>query len=128
MTESRYAVLIGVSNYQDQSLQILQSPMNDVDGLNEILLSKEYGNFSETFPLKNKPSHEVLLKIEQVLEKARKNDLVLIYYSGHGKQDRTGKLHLAAINTQVDFLKSTSIPLESIKNYMTPRYFLWVKR
>ena len=71
MTENRYAVLIGISHYQDQNLQTLKYPENDVDGLNEIFLSKEHGNFSETLPLKNKPSHEILLEIEQILESHR---------------------------------------------------------
>ena len=118
MIENRYAILIGISQYQDQNLQSLQCPENDVDGLNELLISKEYGNFSETITLKNKPNHEVLLQIEKILENAKKNDLVLIYYSGHGKQDRSGRLNLATTNTIVEYLKSTSISIDSIKNYI----------
>lgn len=55
MTEQRYAILIASSQFEDDNLQKLKCPENDVDGLDRILKSKEYGNFSNTFPLKNSP-------------------------------------------------------------------------
>lgn len=118
MSERRYGILIASSQYQDQRLQNLRCPENDVDGLNEVLISKEHGNFSETSVLKNRPHHEVLLKFNQVLKKAGKDDLVLFYYSGHGKLNAAGKLHLATTDTIVDSLEATSIPLDTLKNYI----------
>jgi len=116
MDENRYAILIASSSFQDQNLQNLRCPENDVDGLNEILKSREYGNFSETWPLKNSVSYDILNTINQVFKKAHQNDLVLIYFSGHGKLDRAGRLHLATTNTIVDLMETTSIPIESLKN------------
>jgi formylglycine-generating enzyme required for sulfatase activity len=117
MTERRYGVLIASSRFPDEpKLEDLRCPENDVDGLNEVLRSPEHGQFSETFILKNKPHYEVLKNINQVLWQASKDDLVLIYYSGHGKLDFTGQLHLATIDTVVDLLVSTSIPVERIKS------------
>lgn len=118
MSEQRYGVLIASSQYQDQRLGCLRFPENDVDGLNEILSSKDYGNFNEISVLKNRPHHEILLKINQILKKAKKDDLVLIYYSGHGKLNEAGKLHLATTDTDVDSLEATSLPVDSIKSYM----------
>jgi len=117
MEELRYGILIAESKYEDPRLQNLQCPESDVDGLNEILKQKDLGNFAETFVLKNADNGEVLIKINQILKKAGKNDLVLIYYSGHGKLNDAGKLHLATANTNVDVLESTSIPVDTIKNY-----------
>lgn len=116
MSERRYAVLIASSEYQDPKLSALRCPENDVDGLNEILTS--YCDFSEVSVLKNRPHHEILLKIYQVLQKAGKDDLVLIYYSGHGRQNRLGKLYLATNDTIVDSADATSIPIENIKSYI----------
>ena len=118
MTERRYAVLIASSQFEDQSLQKLQCPENDVDGFDKILRSEEYGNFSATFPLKNVPNHAVQEKIEQVIQTADKDDLILIYYSGHGKLDRAGKLHLATTNTNINILKSTSVSINFIKELL----------
>ncbi|MGD0951556.1 MAG: caspase family protein [Methanotrichaceae archaeon] len=116
MAKNRYAVLIASSNFQDPNLDHLECPDNDVEGLNEILISKEYGNFCETYPLKNETRYNILEKIEEVFEKADKDDLVLIYYSGHGKQDGKGKLYLTTTDTKVKLLKTTSILLDNIKN------------
>lgn len=118
MSERRYAVLIASSQYPGEpKLQDLRCPENDADGLNQIFTSKVYGEFTETFVLKNRPHHEVLLKINQVLKRADKNDLVLLYYSGHGKLDPAGRLHLATVDTVISTLEATSIPVESIRNY-----------
>lgn len=119
MSEQRYAVLIACSCYPNEpKLQDLRCPENDVDGLNEVLTSLAHGEFTESIVLKNRNHHEILLKINQTLKGAGKDDLVLIYYSGHGKLDAAGRLHLTTINTVVDSLEATSIPIGSIRNYV----------
>jgi hypothetical protein len=120
MTEARYAVLIGSSDFPDERklLPSLRCPVRDVEGFARILKSERYGGFTETIALKNRPSHEILPIINKVLKRAQKNDLVLIYYSGHGKLNPTGALHLATFNTQIETLESTSIPVSNIRNYI----------
>jgi uncharacterized caspase-like protein len=119
VSERRYAVLIAASRFPDEpKLQPLRCPENDADGLHEVLSSKTHGDFTDAVVLKNVPHHEALLKINQVLKRAEKEDFVLIYYSGHGKLDMAGRLHLATLNTTVDALEATSIPVESIRNYV----------
>ena len=119
MADRRYAVLIAGSRFPDEPrLQDLRLPENDVDGLNAVLGSEERGQFSQTYVLKNRPSYEVLRQINQVLRQVEKTDLVLIFYSGHGKLNRTGQLHLATVDTVLDALESTSVPVQSIKNFV----------
>lgn len=119
MSERRYAVLIAASQFPaEPGLQTLRCPENDVDGLNAVLASAKHGGFAETFVLKNVPHWEALLKINQVLKRAEKDDFVLIFYSGHGKLDLAGRLHLAAANTVIETLEASSIPVESIRNYV----------
>ena len=119
MADRRYAVLIAGSRFPDEPrLQDLRLPENDVDGLNAVLGSEERGQFSQTYVLKNRPSYEVLRQINQVLRQVEKTDQVLIFYSGHGKLNRTGQLHLATVDTVLDALESTSVPVQSIKNFV----------
>jgi hypothetical protein len=120
MEEQRYAVLIASSQYpQDPSrLHSLRCPERDVDGLNEILASEEYGYFSNISVLKNVPHYSCTRKIHEVLKSARRDDLVLIYYSGHGKLDLQGSLYLATFDTEIEALEVTSIPVESIRKYI----------
>jgi hypothetical protein len=119
VSERRYAVLIGSSQFPDEpKLLPLRAPENDVDGLYEILKPKDLGNFTEISVLKNKSSHEAEIAILSVLSQAEKNDLVVIYYSGHGKLDPAGRLHLAMANTRLNVLGATSIPVSRIRDFV----------
>ena len=119
MAERRFAVLIANSRFPDEPrLLDLRLPENDVDGLYEVLSSPDRGQFTEIFRLKNRPSHEVLRQINQVLRQAERDDLVLIYYSGHGKLNLAGQLHLATTDTVLDVLEATSVPVQSIRNFV----------
>ena len=119
MTGDRHAVLIGNTLYPDEpKLQDLRCPERDVDGLNDLLKARERGGFTTTTVLKDKPHYEVLLGINRALKQANKGDLVLIYYSGHGKLDLANRLYLCAVNTQIDTLEATSVPVQSIKDYI----------
>lgn len=118
MPEKRYAILIAGSRYPDEpNLHDLRCPENDVDAVNEILSSPDFGQFTETFVFKNRPSHEIVQEINRVLFDAGKDDLVLLYFSGHGKQSRSGALSLATTDTRIPALESTSILAETIKYY-----------
>src|ERR1051326_9124768 len=113
----RYAVLIGSSKYpQDERLLALRCPEKDVDELELVLKSEDYGYFNEIIVLKDSPFHVCNRKILQVLKLAKQDDLVLIYYSGHGKLDMEGSLYLATVDTQIDDLEGTSIPAEYIRD------------
>jgi predicted metallopeptidase len=119
MSERRFGILIASSRFPNEPmLEDLRFPENDVDGLNELLASQDHGQFTQTFVLKNKLHHEILLKINQVLREADKNDLVLIYYSGHGKLNPAGKLHLTSTDSVINALEATSIPVSTIKDYV----------
>ncbi|KQC04788.1 MAG: hypothetical protein APR53_09660 [Methanoculleus sp. SDB] len=119
MTSNRYAILIASSKFMDNRLNNLRCPPKDIEKFGELLESPKYGRFTKVVRCLNEPSHEILLKIEKLLQEAKKDGLVLIYYSGHGKrQQNTGSLHLATCNTQVDHLNSTSIPVETVKEYV----------
>ncbi|MCI5147667.1 MAG: ABC transporter substrate-binding protein, partial [Candidatus Electrothrix sp. AR3] len=93
MPEKRYAILIASSSYPNEpGLSTLRCPQQDVDAVDAILRSPEFGQFNETFVFKNRPNHVIQEKIETVLSEAGKDDLVLIYFSGHGKLNPSGEL------------------------------------
>src|SRR5512138_3030299 len=96
MTEKKYAVLIGNGEFQDSNLlPPLRCSVNDATAFNEVLRSRIYGLFDDTVVLTDRPSYEILREMNRFLNKADKEDLVLIYYSGHGKVNTNGTLHLA---------------------------------
>ena len=119
MSEERRAILIASSQFPaEPRLTPLRCPENDVEGLNRLLCSEVHGGYQEVVPLKNRAHHEVLRTINVTLRRAKKGDSVLIYYSGHGKLDLAGHLYLAAPDTEVEALESTSIPVATILHYI----------
>jgi len=121
MSEVRHAVLIGNNKYPyEPRLSTLRCPENDVAGIQERLTSPRNGLFDpiNIAAIVNAPNHEVLQTVERTIRTVTRNDLLLIYYSGHGQCDEAGRLHLATLNTRMDTLGSTSVPIDQIKSYI----------
>ena len=115
----RVAVLIASSEFPDEpALERLVAPERDVEGMLEVLLAEKGGVFDEVVTLKNQPSQKVRLAINRALRNAGRDDQLLIYYSGHGKLDPTGKLCLAMSDTVLDVLQASSIRIGEIKDFL----------
>jgi hypothetical protein len=115
----RYGILVASSRFPEtgNKLGALRCPENDVDGLYEVLTRSDLGGFdaASTLVLKNVASHEAFKRINQMLKRAGKDDLVVLYYSGHGKQqDVNGHLHLAMVDTDLEALESTSLAVDRL--------------
>jgi formylglycine-generating enzyme required for sulfatase activity len=116
MAERRFGILIASSTFpEDPKLEDLRYPENDVQGLKIILASKDRGGFSDIKTFVNAPHYEILPILNRTLKSADKSDLVLIYYSGHGKLNSTNRLHLTTTNTDAYALESTSISIGGIR-------------
>ena len=62
--------------------------------MQQILQNPEIGSFSEVRTLLN-PNRQVMEEaIETVFSERQENDLVLLYFSGYGIKDDSGKLYL----------------------------------
>ncbi len=115
MTQRR-AILIAASEFPEEpSLQALRCPKNDVAGLAEALTSPEFGMFTDPLIFVNEPSHSTERAINRVFKEAGRDDQILIYYSGHGKQDSAGHLHLATTDTEADALETSSIAVGTLR-------------
>jgi hypothetical protein len=110
---NKYAVLCGNSQFPDEAdknkLPDLACPEKDVDGLAKAL-SSEQGEF-DVLSLKNKPSYQVLHELQRTVNKTQQDDLLLLYYSGHGKPNKSGILYLTSFDTVVTELEATAIPI-----------------
>ncbi len=112
----KYAILIGNSQFPEESdkakLPDLACPVQDVDGLSKVLAS-ERGKF-DVSPLKNEPSYKILRELQRKLKQATSDDLFLLYYSGHGKPNKSNILHLTTFDTVVAELATSSISMNRI--------------
>jgi formylglycine-generating enzyme required for sulfatase activity len=117
MTEGRRtAILIAASEFPEEpSLQTLRCPKNDVAGLAEALTSPDFGLFTDPLTFINEPSHSTLRAVNRVFKEAGREDQILIYYSGHGKQDGAGNLYLATSDTEADTLETSSIAVGTLR-------------
>ena len=111
----RYALIIGNSDYQDASLARLLKPAQDVEGLAAVLRDPEIGAFDEVLPLVDQPENKVRREIGRFCTGKRRDDLLLLYFSGHGVLDDQGQLHLAVHDTERNYLSSTAVAASFIK-------------
>ena len=80
----RLALVVGNSEYEDSELSQLKTPEADVRALVEVLEAAEIGSFDEVKPLINQPAQTIRTELELFFDKKKKDDLLLLYFSGHG--------------------------------------------
>ncbi|WP_416669413.1 caspase family protein [Egbenema bharatensis] len=120
---SKLALLIGVSEYEP-GLNTLPSAVKDVEAIYRILKHSDIGGFSEEniVRLCNPNRQRMEEAIEQLFFNRQKNDLVLLFFSGHGIKDDTGKLYLANCKTrktrQGELIRSTAVAASFIHDSM----------
>jgi len=105
-TPKRYALLIGASDYADQRIPNLPACANDVKALHALLTDPSIGLFN--------PDHVTVLigkdvtppkvkdALDQLARKTSGDDLVLVFFSGHGATDERGRAYWVMADTQAD--------------------------
>jgi hypothetical protein len=106
----KYALVIGNGNYKDRHLPPLSTPVRDARGLAEVLRSRAIGGFTEVVTFIDKEEKPLRLAIARFCSEKHVDDVVLLYFSGHGVKDSHGKLYFAVKDTQRDYLSATAIP------------------
>ncbi|MFD7517723.1 caspase family protein [Streptomyces niveus] len=121
MAERRYrALLIGNAAFpkDPHGLPALAGPLTDIDFLQQALTDDEVGLFR---------SHDVELiadhgvqqlreRIDEFYSSAKREDVLLLYYSGHGELDIQGTLYLCAHDSRSGSLRSTALSSIEINN------------
>ncbi|WP_329254544.1 PQQ-binding-like beta-propeller repeat protein [Streptomyces sp. NBC_01478] len=116
--ERRLALLIANYTYEDEGLRRLTAPAHDAEALAEVLRDPDIAGFDVTI-LVNEPHHRIGEAVGAFFHDRRHDDLILLYFTGHGLKDDEGRLHLAAANTRRDNLLFTSLPAEQIDRAMS---------
>ncbi|MEH2362252.1 caspase family protein [Nostoc sp.] len=121
---AKVALLIGVSEYEP-GLNPLPASVKDMQAIAKVLQNPEMGGFAEADiqKLENPDPQKMQEAIETLFSDRRKDDLAIVYFSGHGIKDESGKLYLATRltrkNTQGQLIKSTAVPASFIHNIMS---------
>jgi len=130
-----HAVIIGINKYQDEKIPDLTFARADGEGIYQILTDPELGRIA--------PNNVILLLDEEATAKnirsaigdeisrrAGEQDLVYIYYAGHGSpimnpksRARDGmEKYLVPTDAQLDKLRGTGIPMDDIQ-----KFFGWIE-
>ncbi|MFJ2829304.1 PQQ-binding-like beta-propeller repeat protein [Streptomyces sp. NPDC087263] len=114
----RLALLIATYDYQDTGLRRLTAPAHDAEAFAAVLKDPDIAGFEVT-TLINEPHHRVGEAIGDLYRDRRRDDLTLLYFTGHGLKDEDGRLYLATANTRRDSLLFTSLPAEQVDQAMS---------
>jgi uncharacterized caspase-like protein len=118
---AKIALLIGVSEYEP-GLNPLPAAVKDVAAFQRILQDAEMGGFDEVKTLINPDPQSMQYAIETLFTGHSKDDLELLFFSGHGIKDDSNNLHFATRitckNSKGDLIRSTAVPARFIREVM----------
>ena len=118
MVSRKFALIIGNSEYEDKSLAELLKPSADAKALAEIIRDPEIGGFDEVTVLVDQPATTIRRAVSSFFTRRGREDLLLLYFSGHGIRDDRGQLFLAVKDTEHNLLRGTAIPAAFITDEM----------
>lgn len=95
----KYALLIGVSEYGN-GLQPLPAAPNDVAALKKVLEDSKMAGFDEVKDIINPTHAKMAREIELWFQSREPEDLVLLFFSGHGVKDDSRELYFASRDTE----------------------------
>ena len=126
----RWAVVIGISEYQDRSVPALRYADDDARAFRDFLLSPAagMGGFKpeNVRYLENEEAtyREIRLAFRDFLKAATDEDVVFIFFAGHGAPDpeRPEDLYLLAHDTEAASIAGTGFPMEEVSEAIRRTY------
>ena len=121
MQVQRWAVIIGISDYKYPGIPDLRYADRDATEFYKFLKSPQGGGFAENrikFLInENATTQNIRDALFVFLRQAIEEDLVYIYFSGHGipEPDNPDNLYLATYDTDPERLASTAFPMWDIE-------------
>jgi uncharacterized caspase-like protein len=115
---ARHALLIGVSEFADKRLARLNAPTNDVIALRGILQDGSRGGFDTVELSLNEDFVGMRDHLSQFFHERAPDDLLLLYYSGHGILGRGNRLFLATTGSNLDTPRDRSISAKEIREFV----------
>lgn len=117
MSGRRLALIIASSQFKDPDFKRLIAPAQDAKKLARVLGDPQIGEF-EVQTIINGLRDKVGSAIEIFFQERQRDDLLLLYYSGHGIKDENGQLYFALPYTQRKLLNSSAIPATLVYDVM----------
>jgi len=113
-----YALIIGNSEYSDPGLAQLTAPGKDVEDFARVLRDQQVCAFDEVKVLLNETEPVIRGALDEFFDQRKPDDLLVLYFSGHGVRDELGSLYLAVKNTIRSRLRSSAVKSDYIREVM----------
>jgi hypothetical protein len=117
MADIRSALVIATDAYQDPGLSQLRSPVYDAAAIANVLGDPSIGGFDVRVNA-NQPEAAVRRDIGRFFADRGRDELLLLYISCHGVKDESGRLYLAATDSELPNLAATATSAEFIRDQM----------
>ncbi|MCZ8065301.1 MAG: caspase, EACC1-associated type [Microcystis sp.] len=118
---AKFALLIGVSEYSE-GLRSISSATQDIEAMRRVLEHPDMGAFDQVTVLSNPDKGSMERAVEDLFTNRQRDDLVLLYFSGHGLKDQTAEFCLSARDTERDqngeLRISTILAASKLNKYM----------
>jgi len=115
----KYALIIACSEYQDERLRKLPKIEADAAGIRAVLIDPQLCGFPEDHvELQiNEPGHSTKVSIEKFFKNREREDLLVLYFAGHGIIDDHRRLTLALNQTDPEY-RATGIEARFLREEM----------
>src|SRR5688572_7706956 len=114
----KFALIIANTEYTDPGLAQLTAPGKDAEDFARVLKAPGIGGFDKVTTLINEDATTARESIDEFFTQKKPDDLLVLYFSGHGVRDEFGTLYLAVKNTNRSLLRSTGIKSDFIRDAM----------
>lgn len=111
----RRAVVIGAATFSDSNFTPLNYAVADAQRFGEVLGAPDYGFFDDIQFLPNPTLPAARRSLEKLARHAAADDLILFYYSGHGRLDHDGSLLLILPETDIELPGTSAINGNELK-------------
>ncbi|HXZ75036.1 MAG TPA: caspase family protein [Streptosporangiaceae bacterium] len=117
MSGQRKALIVANGEYEQEALRDLVAPAADAEALGRVLGDRQIGDFTVQV-VRNQPAHVISAQIEELFSESRRDDVLLLHFSGHGLKSESGELFFAASNTRPNRLGSTAVSADFVQRCM----------
>ena len=130
----KWALIIGISNFQDHNIEPLRYTVSDAQSFADVLLDPKYGHFKidnvHTLTNDQATTKNIKVQLNWLARNATPDDLVVVYVATHGSSrdmDTVGVNYIITHDTEVganvdpDLLYATALPMVDIANAIATR-------
>jgi uncharacterized caspase-like protein len=118
-TGKAWAVLVGVNHYEDPHIADLKVCVDDVTAIHQALAEgyQVAKLLTDATPDRLPVRASILGELSAVAQSAGEGDLLVFYFSGHGKAER-GESYLLSRDTRLSALKHTAVAMRDVRELM----------